>query len=233
MTEAQHPHDDPWRSAADLRDHIRDCFAGTSIPADLPGAAAERVDADILAAWFRMPLRPAAVLLPLTERAGALHMLLTERTHDLPDHPGQVAFPGGSYETTDEDLRHTALRESQEEVGLDPAQVEVAGYLPAQAVITGFAVLPVVGFYPPMFKPQIDTREVGAVFEVPLAFLRDSGNLLRVDRTRNGIVLPTYEYHYRQHRIWGATALMIRQFITILCHGSDADPRQLFPPPGK
>lgn len=221
---------DPWRSAAELRRLIHARFADTRIPANLAQAAAERVDPDILAAWFRMPLRPAAVLVPITERDGALHMLLTERTHDLPDHPGQVAFPGGSYEADDPDLEFTALRESDEEVGMHPSQVQVAGYLPAQAVITGFAVLPVVGFYPPDFEPRIDTREVGAVFEVPLDFLRDTNNLVRIDRERDGIVLPTYEYSYDGHRIWGATALMIRQFMAILCHGNDADPRQLFPP---
>lgn len=218
---------DPWRSAADLRRHIVACFAETRLPADLAAEAAARVDAAVLAAWFRMPLRSAAVLVPITERAGELQVLLTERTHDLPDHPGQVAFPGGSVEAQDADLQATALREAEEEVGLPAEQVEVAGYLPPQAVISGFAVLPVVGFYDPAFRPQIDTREVGAVFEVPLEFLRDTANLVRVDRERDGIVLPTYEYHYAGHRIWGATALIIRQFIALLCYGDGADPRSI------
>jgi len=216
-------------SAAELRQQILSRFAGTAIPSDLPAAAAARVDRPVLAAWFKMPLRPAAVLLPFVERGDQLHLMLTQRTHDLPDHPGQVAFPGGSYEASDPDLEYTALREAEEEVGLKPDQIEVAGYLPAQAVISGYAVLPVVGFFRPAYTPRIDTREVASVFEVPLDFLQDEKQLVRIDRERNGIVLPTYEYEYDGHRIWGATALMIRQFIAMLMHGDDADPRSLFP----
>ena len=197
----------------DLRARIVERFVGTEVPADIATAAAARVDPGLLKAWFKMPLRPAAVLVPLAERGGELVMLFTERTHTVSDHPGQVAFPGGMAEPQDPDLVVTALRESEEEIGLRPAQVEVAGYLPAQAVITGYAVLPVVGFYDPAFEARIDPVEVAGVFEVPLAFLRNRENLIRIDRERNGAILPTYEYHYDGHRIWGATALMVRQFI--------------------
>ena len=199
-----------------MREFITKRLANSTAPADVVTAAAERVEPELLAAWFRMPLRPAAVLVPLTERADGLHMMLTERTHTVSDHPGQVAFPGGTEEPEDADLLTTALRESWEEVGLHPEHVEIAGYLPAQAVITGYAVLPVVGFYAANFAPQTDPREVASVFEVPLSYLQDQANLLRVDRKRNGIVLPTYEYHYDNHRIWGATALMIRTFVHII-----------------
>lgn len=199
---------------------IRERLAGSALPAELVAEAAGRVEADLLRAWFRMPLRPAAVLLPLTERDERLHLLLTERTHTVSDHPGQVAFPGGSVEPADADLVATALRESHEEIGLHPEQVEVVGFLPPQAVISGFAVQPVVGFYQPDFQPQLDSREVASVFEVPLDFLLDLGNLFRVDREKNGVILATYEYHHDGHRIWGATALMIRQFAAQL--GADA-----------
>jgi 8-oxo-dGTP pyrophosphatase MutT (NUDIX family) len=148
---------------------------------------------------------------PLTERPAGIYMMLTERTHTVRDHPGQVAFPGGMEEPEDIDLVATALRESQEEIGLQPSQVEIIGYLPAQAVITGYAVLPVVGFFATDFEPVSDPREVAGVFEVPLDYLLDKGNRIRVDRERKGVILPTYEYHYEGHRIWGATALMIRQ----------------------
>ncbi len=96
---------------------------------------------------------------------------------------------------------------------MQSSQVEVIGYLSPQAVITGYAVLPVVGFYAADFVPQLDPREVAAVFEVPLKFLQDSDNLVRVDRIRNGVTLPTYEYHFEGHRIWGATALMLQLFL--------------------
>ncbi len=200
-------------AAAELRRHITACLAGSAAPADLPAAAEQRVEPALLGAWFRMPLRPSAVLVPLTERNGELQMLLTERTHTVSDHPGQVAFPGGAVEQSDRDLVHTALREAEEEIGLRPDQVEVVGVLEAQAVISGYAVLPVVGFYDPGFIAQTDPREVAGVFEVPLTFLLDVGNQIITQREHNGLALPMTEYHYTGRRIWGATALMIGQFI--------------------
>jgi 8-oxo-dGTP pyrophosphatase MutT (NUDIX family) len=195
---------------------IRDSLADSSMPADLVKTAVDRIDPELLAAWFKMPLRPAAVLVPLTQREVGMQMLLTERTHTVRDHPGQVAFPGGMAEPEDKDLLATALRESEEEIGLLPSQVEVVGYLPSQAVISGYAVLPVVGFYDGGFQASIDPNEVASVFEVPLDFLRDASNLIRVDRDKNGVTLPTYEYDYDGHRIWGATALMIRMLVDVL-----------------
>jgi 8-oxo-dGTP pyrophosphatase MutT (NUDIX family) len=195
---------------------IRQRLAGTSLPLDLVNEALARVDGALLAAWFRQPFRPAAVLVPLCAREGSMHVLLTERTHSVRDHPGQVAFPGGMVEPDDRDLVATALREANEEIGIQASQVEVIGYLLPQAVITGYAVLPVVGFYTADFVPRLDPREVAGVFEVPLSYLQDSTNLVRVDRMRNGVKLPTYEYHFEGHRIWGATALMLRLFLDLL-----------------
>jgi len=195
---------------------IRQRLAGTSLPANLVNEAVARVDAALFAAWFKQPLRPAAVLVPLCMREERIHVLLTERTHSVRDHPGQVAFPGGMVEPHDRDLVATALREANEEIGIQASQVEVIGYLLPQAVITGYAVLPVVGFYTADFVPRLDPREVAGVFEVPLSYLQDSTNLVRVDRMRNGVKLPTYEYHFEGHRIWGATALMLRLFLDLL-----------------
>jgi 8-oxo-dGTP pyrophosphatase MutT (NUDIX family) len=199
-----------------MRQLITDCFAGTAIPDDVAAVAEAQVDPEVLAAWFKMPLRPAAVLLALTERNGELHMLLTERTHTVRDHPGQVAFPGGVAEDHDRDLQQTALRESDEEIGLRPDQVEVAGYLPGQPIITGYAVLPVVGFFDPGFIARTDPREVAGVFQVPLNFLLDPANKQAMRREKDGVVLDMYEFNYDGHRIWGATALMIGQFIAVL-----------------
>jgi len=192
---------------------IRKKLADTAAPIDLVTEAAERVEPRLLDAWFKQPLRPAAVLVPLVCRGDVLHMLLTERTHTVRDHPGQVAFPGGMAEPEDPDLLHTALRESEEEIGLRPSQVDVVGFLPPQAVISGYAVLPVVGFFDDDFQPTIDPGEVAGVFEVPLDYLLDTSNLVRVDREKNGEILATYEYQYEGHRIWGATALMIRMLV--------------------
>ena len=199
-----------------MRQLICERFAASVCTDDVVDAATERVEPELLAAWFRLPLRPAAVLVPLAERPDGIHMLLTERTHTVRDHPGQVAFPGGVAEPDDTDLLATALRESEEEIGLRADQVEVVGYLPSQAVISGYAVLPVVGFFAKSFEPVIDAGEVAGVFEVPVSFLLDTDNLVQVDRERKGVILPTYEYHYENHRIWGATALMIRRFSEVL-----------------
>jgi len=209
------PNEQPTRRSELKPDFIRQRLAGTSLPADLVDEAAARVDDTLLAAWFRQPLRPAAVLVPLCAREGRVHVLLTERTQSVRDHPGQVSFPGGTVEPDDRDLVETALREADEEIGMQASQVEVIGFLLPQAVITGYAVLPVVGFYAADFLPRLDPREVASVFEVPLSYLQDSTNLVRVDLMRNGVKLPTYEYHYEGHRIWGATALMLRMFLDL------------------
>ena len=203
-------------SAAQQRQFITDCFATTGIPADVPAEAAAAIEPAVLNAWFKMPFRPAAVFIGLTERQGELQLMLTERTHTVRDHPGQVAFPGGVAEECDTDLVSTALRESEEEVGLRADQTTVVGYLAAQPIITGYAVLPVVGFYDPDFQAQVDPREVAGVFEVPLMFLLNNANRLPVERERAGITLKMYEFHYDGHRIWGATALMIGQLIAKL-----------------
>lgn len=210
-------------AAAEMRQYIVRCFAATRIPADVQKDAAAALDPDVLTAWFKTPFRPAAVLIGLTERQDKLHLMLTERTHTVRDHPGQVAFPGGVAESFDRDLLATALREAEEEVGLPEAKVEVAGFLPAQPIISGYAVLPVVGFYDPEFSACCDPREVAAVFEVPLNFLLNPENRQPVNRKRAGVTLNMYEFNYGGHRIWGATALMIGQFIAKL-RGEDDNP---------
>ncbi len=202
--------------AAAMRRHIIESFAASRIPADVAGDATAALQPAVLNAWFKTPFRPAGVLLGLTERQGELHMLLTERTHAVTDHPGQVAFPGGVAESCDATLESTALREAEEEIGLAPRQVTVVGYLAAQPIITGYAVLPVVGFYDPAFVARCDPREVAGVFEVPLKFLLNGDNRIPVHRERDGITLKMYEFHFQGHRIWGATALMIGQFIAAL-----------------
>lgn len=198
-----------------MRDKIIHRLAHTSLPADPVAEAQGRIPERTLNTWFRLPLRTAGVLVPLVERASGLHMLFTERRHDLADHPGEISFPGGRAEAGDADLRMTALREAKEEIGLDPGLTEIAGYLPAQAVITGYAVVPVVAFVSNAFEPIPDAQEVAGVFEVPLEFLLDEQRGRRDDRERDGVSLETWEYIWEDHRIWGATGHMVRQFVTL------------------
>ena len=120
----------------------------------------------------RVDLKPAAVLLPLIIRHEP-HVLLTQRTHHLTRHAGQVAFPGGRADAADVSLVETALRETQEETGIDPAFVTVAGFLDAYETGTGYAILPVVGILSEGFALSPHAAEVAEIFEVPLSFLLD------------------------------------------------------------
>ncbi|MEM9208857.1 MAG: CoA pyrophosphatase [Pseudomonadota bacterium] len=154
-------------------------------------------------------LIPAAVLLPLLERRRGLSVLLTRRSSALKHHGGQVSFPGGRMETDDNDILHTALRETEEEIGIPMAQVDVAGPLSTMPTITGYAVTPFVGFVPADVRLTLDPVEVESAFEVPLAFLLDVDNETRTERVIEGVPVPLVEFNYAGERIWGATASMI------------------------
>jgi len=171
---------------------------------------------DVAAVLFPAPLVPAAVLMPLVERRGGLAVLLTRRSDHLRDHPGQISFPGGRVEPGDAGPLATALREMDEELGIDPAHVGVAGYLPAQAVVTGFVVTPVVGFLPGDIAVRPDAREVAEAFEVPLRYVLDPINLRESTRVVHGLEVPVFEYTYSGHRIWGATASMLHTLARLI-----------------
>jgi 8-oxo-dGTP pyrophosphatase MutT (NUDIX family) len=154
-------------------------------------------------------LRPAAVVLPILERAEP-YALFTRRTEDLPSHAGQICFPGGRYHPDDESLIRTALREMEEEIGLPPDRVEVAGFLDSHTNLnTGFTILPVVGFVPADFELVINPREVAEVFEAPLAYILDPQNQVLKSVERGGVVREFHAIEYAGHTIWGATAAMI------------------------
>ena len=154
-------------------------------------------------------LIPAAVLVPIVDRAGGLTVLFTQRTEQLKSHSGQVSFPGGRTEPGDPSPEFTALREAQEEIGLPRERVEVLIRLSDYLVRTGFRVTPVVGLLTPPFELSPDAREVAEVFEVPLAFLLDPGNHRRETRVLNGREVGFYVMDYGARRIWGATAGML------------------------
>jgi 8-oxo-dGTP pyrophosphatase MutT (NUDIX family) len=155
---------------------------------------------------------PAAVLVPIVERRDALTILFTVRSEDLKHHAGQVSFPGGRLEPGDQGPADAALREAEEEIGLPPAHVDVAGYLPNYLTITGYSVTPVVGFVRPGFDLVLDETEVSEAFEVPLDYLFAPGNMQRRYARYLGIRLPYFEIPWGPHRIWGATAAMLVNF---------------------
>jgi len=159
----------------------------------------------------RRDLTPAAVLLPLVMREEP-HVLLTQRTDNLARHAGQVAFPGGRADPSDISLVETALRETQEETGIEPAFVTVVGFLDAYETGTGYAILPVVGCLAEGFAIKAHEHEVAAIFEVPLSFLLDPANRVRQTREFQGQQRSFYSFTYNDRYIWGATAAMLINF---------------------
>jgi 8-oxo-dGTP pyrophosphatase MutT (NUDIX family) len=164
---------------------------------------------DLLRKLFPAEPARAAVLVPLVERPTGLQVLLTQRASHLKNHPGQVSFPGGRIESVDAGPWEAALRETQEEIGLEPRFVTRAGYLRDHLVISGFRVTPAVGFVQPGFDLHLDETEVENVFEVPLEFVLDVRNHLPRDRSIAGHTVITHEIPYEGRQIWGATASML------------------------
>jgi 8-oxo-dGTP pyrophosphatase MutT (NUDIX family) len=152
---------------------------------------------------------PASVLVPIVTHAGGLTVLFTQRTAQLRAHSGQVSFPGGRAEPGDASPEFTALRETQEEVGLAPGRVEVIARMPEYLTRTGYRVTPVVGLVAPPLELVPDSREVAEAFEVPLAFLLDSSNHKRETRELAGKQVGFWVMQYGERRIWGATAGML------------------------
>ncbi len=154
-------------------------------------------------------ITPASVLVPIIAHPGGLTVLFTQRTAQLRSHSGQVSFPGGRAEPGDDSPEHTALRETQEEIGLAPERVEVLARLPEYLTRTGYRVTPVIGLVAPPLELVPDAREVDAVFEVPLVFLLDPANHKREARELAGRTVGYWVMEYGSHRIWGATAGML------------------------
>jgi 8-oxo-dGTP pyrophosphatase MutT (NUDIX family) len=161
----------------------------------------------------------AAVLVPIVNRPGGLTLIFTERTAHLHDHAGQISFPGGRVDEGDSDRIATALREAEEETGLNPSRVEIIGRLPDYDIPTGFRVTPVVGWVEPPFELKPDPFEVADVFEVPLGFFIDPANHQRHSDMKNGRVRHYYSMPYGGHNIWGATAGMLHSLYRILTAG--------------
>jgi 8-oxo-dGTP pyrophosphatase MutT (NUDIX family) len=160
--------------------------------------------------------RPAAVLVPLVQHALGITVLLTQRTEDMPSHAGQIAFPGGRVQAEDADAVATALRETEEEVGLSRQFVEVIGAVDHYRTGTGFEITPVVGIVTPGFTTRADPREVADVFEVPLAHFLDERNHRVDSRLYQGRERRFYAMPYGKRYIWGATAGMLKNLHFVL-----------------
>lgn len=161
-------------------------------------------------------LTPAAVLVPIVERGDGMTVLLTQRTDHLNAHAGQISFPGGRAEQHDDSLEATALRETEEEVGLKERHIELVGQLDVYVTRTGFEVTPVVGIVTPPFSLKPDSFEVADIFEVPLSFIVDPANHQKESRQHKGIARQFYVLPYEDRYIWGATAGMLVNLSEVL-----------------
>lgn len=152
-------------------------------------------------------LKASAVLIPIFYDQGNHNILFTERSDAVVFHKGQVCFPGGTQEPSDSSLLQTALRESEEEIGLEAKDIEVLGELDdITTIVTDYVISPFVAFIPPPRSLKTNGREVKGAFSVPLSFLMDEANFKQ----------DSYAYEYEGHIIWGATARILRQLIDLL-----------------
>jgi 8-oxo-dGTP pyrophosphatase MutT (NUDIX family) len=155
------------------------------------------------------PIRPAAVLIPVVDHEEPT-VLLTLRTAALPSHGGQVAFPGGKIDPDDDTPMAAALREAEEEIGLDRGHIEPLGYLDLYLSGTGFRIVPTVARVTPGFTLKVNPGEVEDVFEVPLAFLMGPENHQRHSREWRGMMRTYYAMPFGERYIWGVTAGILR-----------------------
>lgn len=190
-------------------------------PPDQPGPTLDRVREALAARQARESngtpdLRPAAVLLALCPGPHGLEVLLTRRSHEVADHQGQVAFPGGAVDPGDRDSLAAALREAWEEVGLPPERAQVLGRLDDFPTITGFLVTPWIVQVPSLEGVLPATGEVDAVFPFPLIWLADDRHVLRVPWRPGGVPMEVLFIPYGEFLIWGATARILWQFWEVI-----------------
>lgn len=159
---------------------------------------------------------PAAVLIPLFLKGGEIHLLFTKRTSQMTHHRGEISFPGGVGEPEDQDSFDTALRETWEEVGIRPEDVELLGELDDCHSIHNYLVTPVVGYFPPDYPLTVNRSEIERIIEVPLSHLRRPEIFRTEIWERQGRPHPVYFYSYREDEIWGLTARILKQFLEVL-----------------
>jgi len=177
---------------------------------DAPATRGDRdLDPDLWIKAGAKATRPAAVLVPVIDRPEP-SVLLTLRTADLPSHPGQIAFPGGKIDPHDATPLAAAIREGEEEIGLDPGMIEPIGYLDLYLTFSGFRILPAVVRVAPDYRVRVNPSEVAEAFEVPLPFLMEPANHAVKTREWRGIQRTYLEMPYGERYIWGITAGILR-----------------------
>lgn len=157
----------------------------------------------------------AGVLIPVFEREGEACLLLTERTHTVKHHKGEISFPGGVYEDRDGNIMETALRESYEEIGLEKRDVEIIGRLDDNYTLTGFVITPFVGVVPYPYSFRTSPDEVASVISLPYNYLRTAEPTIEIIRY-NGKEKKNPSIHFNGNRIWGATCRILFRFRDII-----------------
>ncbi len=158
----------------------------------------------------------AAVLIPLFKKNGQTHFLLTRRTEKVAYHKNQISFPGGRQDPG-EDLLTTALREAQEEMGIEPKDVTLLGELDDVCTVSSpFCISPFVGLIPYPYSFQINHDEIEDIIEIPIAALLHEAKFRQETRERNGRLTPVYFYEHQGHTIWGATARILKQLLDFI-----------------
>jgi 8-oxo-dGTP pyrophosphatase MutT (NUDIX family) len=158
---------------------------------------------------------PSAVLIPIFYKNGEPHLLLTLRTETVASHKGQISFPGGTRENGDRNLLATALRETFEEVGIKPEDVEVLGELDDLLAVTDFVVTPFVGVFPYPYDFRVSHDEIAELIEIPLSFFMDPRNRRAEERMYRGRKVTVYFYDYGKYTVWGVTARIIKGFVDL------------------
>lgn len=182
----------------------------------------DRLTRDPIERWHdrtdleHLDLQSAGVLMPLTHRDGEFHLVLTHRSDELEKHSGEVSFPGGRPEPEDNTLIETALRESYEEIALQPGDVEVFGALTELPTVTGFRIVSFVGEFPSPYELIPNPREIETLFEAPLGELADPAIHRVEEREFNGTVYPVHFFDYDGHVIWGATGFLLDSLLRYL-----------------
>jgi 8-oxo-dGTP pyrophosphatase MutT (NUDIX family) len=188
-------------------------------PNAIPDKGDHELNLEMKALWAVRPIRPAAVLVPVVDRDEPT-VLLTQRSAHLPQHPGQVSFPGGKIEPTDETPLAAALREAEEEIGLDARYVEPIGYLDLYMTTQGFRIVPSVARIDPDYQITLNPSEVDEAFEVPLEFLMEPANHEKHSRDWEGIKRYYFAMPFEQRKIWGVTAGILRNLYEKIYSGA-------------
>lgn len=161
-------------------------------------------------------LKHASVLIPLIQTTNGLEIVLTKRAAHLKHHPGQISFPGGKVEEQDANVVITALREAEEEIGLQANDVDVVGQLKEYHTITGYIITPIIGFIPENYAFIADENEVAEIFTVPFNHFVNESNHIDLEVKRHGSKHNIYFMPYLDYNIWGATAAILKDLVVHL-----------------